>query len=164
MAEDNLLARLNALKTPTKAPKSAAPPTGPHPSIKPKDAKDDINARFRRLASGGSASYPRPQVRGADQGDLEDTVAPLPSERVENDEDEQSLDDLLKELGDSQSSWLNQGSEEDRVSSLLKEAKAALPQPRKDDEDDLQGDAHELVSETAEKGPHTEVETEERMV
>jgi hypothetical protein len=124
---DDLLARLNALKaTPTKLPKPEQSSTAPHPSIKP--AEDDVAARFRRLASGGSsASSPQPLNASPPKEDrLEDLVASIPSERIKNEEDEQSLDDLLQELGADHSSWLNT-SEEDRISSLLSEAKAALP-------------------------------------
>ena len=131
MADDDLFARLNALKAPTGAPNTLKTASQPHPSIKPSSTDDDITARFRRLASGDSNPVPtKPPSKHhpSAQSKLEDVVANLPSERVENVEDEQSLDDLLRELGEDQSSWLNNVSEEDRVSSLLQEAKAALPQ------------------------------------
>ena len=131
MADDDLLARLNALKAPTNAPKASASTAGPHPSIRHSNQDDDITARFRRLASGEASSGSRQtpsRANASSQSKLEDVVARLPSERVENVEDEQSLDELLKELGEDQSSWMNNVSEEDRVSTLLKEAKAALPQ------------------------------------
>jgi hypothetical protein len=124
---DDLLTRLNALKAPTKAPR-AVEPAIPHPSIRPANADDDIVSRFRRLASGSGPSPERPQGPAPSaQSRIDDVVADLPSERVHNDEDDQSLDDLLKELGADQSSWMNVP-EEDRISDLLKEAKAALPQ------------------------------------
>ncbi|KIW07531.1 uncharacterized protein PV09_01493 [Verruconis gallopava] len=129
MADDDLLARLNALKAPTEVPK-VAQTSVPHPSIKATTADDDIASRFRRIATRSSVdSSPLPQVRDVtDQNKLEDVLASLPSERVHNVEDEQSLDDLLKELGEQEASWLNT-SEEDRITDLLKEAKAALPRP-----------------------------------
>lgn len=135
MPTDDLFSRLNALKAPTKAPKARVPPSGPHPSIKPKNDDDDITARFRRLASGDGSSSSSPQPRKTPD-DLRDLVATIPSERVGNDEDDQSLDDLLKDLGADQNSWLNHGSEEDRVSNLLKEAKLALPQRETEEHED----------------------------
>jgi hypothetical protein len=140
MTDDNLLERLNALKAPTKAPNPAvSTSTAPHPSIRPSNEGDDITTRFRRLASGDGSS-PKPARQPIpSHTNLEDVVATLPSERVENVEDDQSLDELLKELGEDQSSWLQGGTEEDRISSLLKEAKAALPQqPDEHENGDLQ--------------------------
>ena len=89
MTEDDLLARLNALKAPTKAPQpTVSSNTGPHPSIRPSNADDDITARFRRLASGDGSS-PKPARQPAPRhSNFEDVVATLPSERVENVEDE----------------------------------------------------------------------------
>ena len=155
MADDDLFARLNALKAPTGAPNTLKTASQPHPSIKPSSTDDDITARFRRLASGDSNPVPtKPPSKHhpSAQSKLEDVVANLPSERVENVEDEQSLDDLLRELGEDQSSWLNNVSEEDRVSSLLQEAKAALPQ--RTEEHERKQSAVPVDSETLE--PHVE--------
>lgn len=136
MADDDLLTRLNALKAPTKAPRLAEKAV-PHPSIRPANAVDDIASRFRRLASGSSLSPGQLQTSSttSTRTQIDDIVDDLPSERIHNDEDDQSLNDLLKELGADQSSWMNVP-EEDRVAELLKEAKAVLPQGHAHQEDD----------------------------
>lgn len=165
MADGDLLARLDALKAPTKAPSPPAAPSEPHPSIRPSNTNDDIAARFRRLASGRSSSSlgRQPWETGASsQSKLEDVVASLPSERVQNVEDEQSLDELLKELGEDQSSWLNNASEEDRVSDLLKEAKAALPPQRDGDRDSTQEDGYKATAGRLDK-EQIEIESEEQI-
>lgn len=138
---DSLLTRLNALKGTNSAPQ-ALNPSILHPSISPAFASDDIAARFRRLASGSGPG--RPPITTST---LKDELTELPSETVHNTEDDESLEDLLKELGADQNSWLHV-KEEDRVADLLKEARVALPK----DEEGKGDDSHEEHEKIEEAG------------
>ena len=111
---DALLARLTALKG------SSTPPTflskeGSLP--KPQGNDVDIESRFRRLASGQKLE---PITQSTPPQKLD-----LPSETVHNEEDDQTLEQLLAELNVSNDLA---APEEDRdINALLREAKTALP-------------------------------------
>jgi hypothetical protein len=119
--DNSLLDRLNALKTPSNTPTPHAV-SSKTPVTQPNDS--DIESRFRRLASGSKLAAPGPSQR---DGALRDPIEDLPSETKANEEDEQTLDELLAELGEPDDSWLEGGPEDNSVEGLLREAKAALP-------------------------------------
>lgn len=128
---DSLQARLNALKGPSSSPKSAI-----HPSISPKSADIDIEARFRRLASGSKLPHTSSTAStAAPVATLREPVDDVPSKTVENEEDDQTLEELLKELGTAEDEWMGKGnSEEGKIANLLREAKSALPSPGEEGE------------------------------
>jgi hypothetical protein len=137
---DNLLDRLKALKTPSNSP--TPPPASKASSAQKNDV--DIESRFRRLASGSKLGPSNPSQHGA----LRDPVDDLPSETQANEEDEQTLDELLAELGEPDDSWLEAGPEDNSVEALLREAKAALPKEQDGEHKEGEGkdDAEELDS------------------
>jgi len=129
---DALLARLTALKG------SSTPPTflSKEGSL-PKAQKDvvDIESRFRRLASGQKLER---ITQSAPPQKLD-----IPSETVHNEEDDQTLEQLLAELN--VSNELPEPEEDRDINSLLNEANAALPknEPRTGKERPIDQDGDE---------------------
>lgn len=110
-----LLSRLTALKG-SNAPPSFLAKEDTLPKLRKHEA--DIEARFRRLASGQKVepiarSTPPPQTLN------------LPSETVHNEEDDQTLEELLAELNAGKE--LPEPEEDRDINELLREAKRALP-------------------------------------
>ncbi|TID16848.1 hypothetical protein E2P81_ATG09406 [Venturia nashicola] len=155
MSKDNdtdfssLLSRLNALKGSSNPPISPEPGTEQrralHPSITPRSRDVDIEARFRRLASGGKVpvegntgeksgreSFRGPNGREGGSGDVEIQVSGLKSETVGNEEDEVDLDELLAELDLKEGEGWGDGGdgEEEGVMKLLAEARDVLEKGR----------------------------------
>jgi hypothetical protein len=135
---ENLLARFNTLKTGSPSP---SPSPQPKPSSAAKNERD-IESRFRRLASGSKLGPPSPSTNAA----LRDPVEALPSETEANIEDEQTLDELLKDLGTGDDSWLGKD-EGSTVEALLKEAREALPK---------EGDDADMENADGEEGDDSE--------
>jgi hypothetical protein len=117
---DGLLARLTALKG------SKSPPTflsKEENFPKPQKNEVDIESRFRRLASGQQVE---PLPRSSPPPQLVD----LPGETVHNEEDDQTLEELLAELNAGKE--LPEPEEDQDISALLKEARSALPKDEPD--------------------------------
>lgn len=112
---DALLARLTALKG-SKAPPTFLSKEENFPKAQNNDI--DIESRFRRLASGQKVE-PLPRNTPPSQS------FNLPSEAVHNDEDDQTLEELLAELNAGKE--LPEPEEDRDINALLREAKAALP-------------------------------------
>lgn len=144
----SLLSRLNALKgsanpSPSSEIKSNSKP-GLHPAITPRSRDVDIEARFRRLASGGGATAGetvgarRGSIGGGrEEDDVEVQVAGLKSETVKNEEEDVDLDELLAELTlKEEEGWKDEGGgegrdeEEEGISKLLAEARDVLEKGR----------------------------------
>src|SRR5215469_10028355 len=109
---DSLLARLTALKG-SNAPPSFLAQTETFPTQR---SDNDVESRFRRLATGEKLT-PTPRKPSARKLDL-------PSETVHNEEDDQTLEELLAELNVHKEQG-NGGDDED-VNVLLKEARSAV--------------------------------------
>lgn len=133
--DDNLLARLNALK-----PSSVKLDSTPQPSFdveisrpSPASVEDRLADRLRSLRAGGSPAANAPATRsiGGDASDVltsqvRDEVASEPLADWQQDGTEQSIDDLLAELETNEQAKLNPDDPDD-VAALLKEAQDALP-------------------------------------
>ncbi|QDS68441.1 hypothetical protein FKW77_010808 [Venturia effusa] len=139
MSDENdfsdLLSRLNALKRTdnTSIPSEAKTRRVLHPAITPRSRDVDIEARFRRLASGGTVAMERGEGagRGSGEGDVGIGIEGVESGSVENEEGEGDidLDALLKELEVIEGEgWNGEGGEleEGGVEKLLDEARVAL--------------------------------------
>ena len=140
-ADDDLLARLNALKKSsvtldTDYSASIAPTDPPKPT-------DDLAARFARLGSASPASSPQPRAEGKSYtsaptvapgapGYLEGIAQGVGGPTVEfNDEDEKSLEELLGELNDAvgdRKEWDVSKEEQQDVGKLLKDMRKILPE------------------------------------
>jgi hypothetical protein len=141
-ADDDLLTRLNALKKSTVSldtnySSSIAPSSSPKPT-------EDLASRFARLGSASPSASPQPSrttstsnanpplaAPGA-PGYLEGIAEGVGGDKVEfNEEDEKSLEDLLRELkgavGD-RDEWDLSGKEQQDVGRLLKDMKKILPE------------------------------------
>ncbi|EUC36664.1 hypothetical protein COCCADRAFT_87550 [Bipolaris zeicola 26-R-13] len=140
--DDNLLARLNALKKSsvsldTSYNASIAPAEPPKPT-------DDLAARFARLGSASPAGSPQPSRTASTNNIRAPTVAPGAANYLEgvsqgvgglnvefNDEDEKSLEELLGELngaiGD-RKEWDVSKEEQQDVGKLLKDMRQILPE------------------------------------
>ena len=129
---DGLLSRLNALKG--RGPSPPQPLAGIASSTEEKDDRD-IAARFRRLASGQSVS-PKPASKKAARPPVAQrhTWETLPDDTPHNDEDDQTLEELLRDLGEPKEF---DAAEEDEMRSLLQQAKEMLPED--DDKPDTNG-------------------------
>jgi len=114
--DDDLLARLNALKT-----SSVAFDTKPQSTLKSPgraDDSDDLTARFRRLNPSAS---PSPYLaRTVDTSAFEESDTP------HNDEDDRTLEQLLEELGP-EDQWQLDPNDPKDINALLQEARNALP-------------------------------------
>lgn len=155
----SLFSRLNALKSSanTSTPTTPKPKQKPvlHPSITPRSRDVDIEARFRRLASGskvpaqsstGETATRSGSVAGGE--DVEIQVAGLKSETVKNEEDDVDLDELLAELTlkkeegwrDGEGGGEGQDKEEQGITKLLAEARSALEKGKVQDEGEETGE------------------------
>ncbi|OAL56064.1 hypothetical protein IQ07DRAFT_187538 [Pyrenochaeta sp. DS3sAY3a] len=140
--DNDLLARLNALKKSSVSLDS----TTPHASIGPSQSSvpsDDLAARFARLGSASPSPSPQPSrtsttiasapaIAPGATSYLEGIAQGIGGGNVEfNEEDERSLEELLSELnsavGDSKEWDLNKSEKED-VGKLLKDMRTILPQ------------------------------------
>ena len=139
--DDDLLARLNALK-----PSSVKLNSNPQPifdvevSKPPSSLEDKLADRLKNLRAGGSpaANAPVTRLPTGDAVDvltsqISDEVASEPLADWQRDGNEQSIDDLLAELESNEQ--LNRNPDDpDDVAALLREAREALPPPGQTDE------------------------------
>ncbi|OCK84675.1 hypothetical protein K432DRAFT_400914 [Lepidopterella palustris CBS 459.81] len=128
---DALFARLNALKkshisfstTPSLSTDSATPSNA---AAAPPD--DDLAARFRRLGNTGvSASTATPVIAPGATSYLEGIEEGLGGDTEHNEDEEKSLEELLKELGPS-ARWDIGGKDQGDLGRLIEEARRVLPE------------------------------------
>jgi hypothetical protein len=137
--DDNLLARLNALKPSTVTLNSDPRPTfDVEVSKPPSTLEDKLADRLKNLRAGGSpaANSPVPRLPAGDAADIltsqiGDEVASEPLADWQNGGNEQSIDDLLAEL-ETNEQVLRNPDDPDDVAALLREAREALPPPEQD--------------------------------
>lgn len=132
-ADDDLLARLNALKPSSVKLKQSAPSVDVE-TTRPVSVEDKLADRLKSLREGGATQRPTlPRTRdNADDltAHVKDEVA---AERdpirnwQQQDDDDQTLDDLLADLG-SDDQWKLDPDDPKDIESLMKEAKEALPE------------------------------------
>ncbi|KAF2498360.1 hypothetical protein BU16DRAFT_548148 [Lophium mytilinum] len=126
--DDALLARLNALKRTHVEVSSSPSIASPSASTPPLKDEDDLAARFRRL--GGTNASPgitAPTIAPGAATYLEGVAEGLGRDSKHNDEDERSLEELLKELG-SGSQWDIGGKDQGDLGKLVQEARRILPE------------------------------------
>ncbi|OCL15153.1 hypothetical protein AOQ84DRAFT_121172 [Glonium stellatum] len=130
--DDTLLARLNALKkSPISLSNAPITPSSTSPSSLPsiQQPDDDLAARFRRLgnptAKDSNASAPAIAPGAASY--LEGVAEGLGGDAEQNEEDEKSLEELLKELGPG-AKWDISGKEEVEVGKLVQEVRNIVPE------------------------------------
>jgi hypothetical protein len=125
---ENLLFRLAALKDRPPSP-SASLSTRPLPGLtSSKHEKNDcdIEARFRRLASGQGLSNSQNGAKASDKPVVrQEPWETLPSETEHNEEDDETLEELLQQLGTPREFGRE---EEDEIQASLREAKKVLPE------------------------------------
>ena len=139
--DDDLLARLNALK-----PSSVKLNSNPQPTFDvevskpPSSLEDKLADRLKNLRAGGSpaANTPPTRLPTGDAADIltsqiGDEVASEPLADWQRDGNEQSIDDLLAELESNEQLKRNPDDPDD-VAALLREAREALPPPGQADE------------------------------
>ncbi|GAB7335232.1 hypothetical protein MBLNU13_g07650t1 [Cladosporium sp. NU13] len=139
--EDDLLARLNALK-----PSSIKLNSNPQPTFDvevskpPSSLEDKLADRLKNLRAGSSpaANAPPQRLPTGDAADIltsqiSDEVASEPLADWQRDGNEQSIDDLLAELESNEQLKRNPDDPDD-VATLLREAREALPPPGQTDE------------------------------
>lgn len=139
--DDDLLARLNALK-----PSSVKLSSNPQPTFDievskpPTSLEDKLADRLKNLRAGGSpaANNPPTKLPTGDAADIltsqiSDEVASEPLADWQRDGNEQSIDDLLAELESNEQLKRNPDDPDD-VAALLREAREALPPPGQADE------------------------------
>lgn len=139
--DDDLLARLNALKpSSVKLDSRSQPAFDVEVSKQPSSVEDKLADRLKTLRAGGSsaANAPIPKLPRGDAADIltsqvADEVTSEPLADWQNDGNEQSIDDLLAELETNEQAKLNPDDPDD-VAALLREAKEALPPPEATDE------------------------------
>lgn len=139
--DDDLLARLNALKPSSVKLNSTPQPTFDVEISKPPSSLEDKLAdRLKNLRAGGSpaANTPTPRLPTGDAADIltsqiSDEVASEPLADWQRDGNEQSIDDLLAELESNEQLKRNPDDPDD-VAALLREAREALPPPEQADE------------------------------
>ncbi|KAI7479986.1 hypothetical protein D0860_04992 [Hortaea werneckii] len=133
-SDDELLARLNALK-----PSSVTLASEPKASIdvgvnKSESIEDRLSDRLKALRAGGQTSFPtagsaKPKTDDALTAQVRDEVAteadPI-RDWQSSENHEQSLDDLIAEIG-SDDQWKADPDDPKHVAALLREAKEALP-------------------------------------
>ena len=134
--DDDLLVRLNALK-----PSSVSLDQVPRISSPPRE-KEDLTARFRRLNPSASPSPQANRTRLDISVDEDDTP--------HNDEDDQTLEELLAELGPEEQ-WQLDPEDPKNIQSLLDEARQALPQGDTDATRDSKS-AQDVTGQSANKG------------
>ncbi|KAG8627471.1 hypothetical protein KVT40_004954 [Elsinoe batatas] len=127
--DDDLLARLNALKPSSVKLSTARSFSPPAPTSKaprsPNSAHtspDDLAARFRALNPASASSSPATGDRYTNVPDGEQDDTP------HNEEDDRTLEELLQELGGEEATWDVGKDEAKNVEGLLREAKEALPE------------------------------------
>ncbi|GAB7347438.1 hypothetical protein MBLNU459_g4357t1 [Dothideomycetes sp. NU459] len=159
-SEDALLARLSALRKAhldlSDAPSSPQAVSTPKAAASPARAADtsdidlDLAARFRNLTP-SATSTPQKSFVGADYGfEEEDTP--------HNDEDEQTLEELLQELGPDEQ-WMLDPDDPKHISQLLEEARTALPrEQRAADADVVDGVKSELAQAAADSQKELDIE------
>lgn len=142
--DDDLLARLNALK-PTSVNLASEPPAVEIETLQPQSREDKLAARLKNLRAGlplsSPSSKPKPQPSSTQHraSTPADPVAVLTAKIQDEvsaekyivrdwqvDDDEQSLEDLLTELGP-ETQWRLDPDDPKNINALLKEAKEALP-------------------------------------
>ena len=127
--DDDLFARLNALKKShislfnapiiPSSTSCSSPPATQQPD-------DDLAARFRRLGN-PTANASTPTIAPGALSYLEGVAEGLGGDTDHNEEDEKSLEELLKELGPG-ARWDVDGKEEVAVGKLVQEARKILPE------------------------------------
>jgi hypothetical protein len=139
--DDNLLARLNALKPSTVKLTSNPKPTFDVEISKPPSSLEDrLASRLKNLRTGGSpaANATPTKLPTGDAADvltsqIGDEVSSEPLADWQRDGNEQSIDDLLAELESNEQMKRNPDDPDD-VAALLREAREALPPPGQADE------------------------------
>lgn len=139
--DDNLLARLNALKPSTVKLNSNPQPTFDVQVSKPSSSLEDKLAdRLKGLRAGASPAanasvtiLPSDDAASILRSQVSDEVASEPIADWQNDGNEQSIDDLLAELETNEQLTRNPDDPDD-VAALLREARDALPPPGQSDE------------------------------
>jgi hypothetical protein len=139
--DDDLLARLNALK-----PSSVKLNSNPQPTFDvevskpPSSLEDKLAHRLKNLRAGGSpvATTPASRLPTSDAADIltsqiKDEVSSEPLADWQRDGNEQSIDDLLAELESNEQLKRNPDDPDD-VAALLREAREALPPPGQTDD------------------------------
>jgi hypothetical protein len=142
-SDDDLLARLNALKQSSVSSLDTNYRASIAPSVPPKST-DELASRFARLGSRSPSDSPRPSRKADTNNALAPTAAPGATNYLEgiaegiggdklefNDEDEKSLEELLGELngavGD-RKEWDMSNKEQQDVGRLLEDMKRILPE------------------------------------
>lgn len=139
--DDNLLARLNALKPSTVKLNSSPQPTlDVQVSKIPSSLEDRLADRLKGLRAGSSAAANAPTTKVPSDdaasiltSQISDEVASEPLADWQNDGNEQSIDDLLAEL-ETNEQLTRDPDDPDDVAALLREAREALPPPGQSDE------------------------------
>lgn len=166
--DDDLLARLNALKPSTVQLNSTSRPTfDVEVSKPPTSLEDKLADRLKNLRAGGSpaANRPAPKLPTGDAADIltsqiGDEVASDPLENWQHDGNEQSIDDLLAELETNEQLKRNPDDPDD-VAALLREAREALPPPEQADEATGDHQTAEPRNQNAEENEHEAEEDDE---
>jgi len=135
--DDDLLARLNALK-PSSVSFSTEAPSIDVEINKPVSVEDKLSARLKELRSGSSLtstvrssesdSRTTAASRNTQPAQLEHPAPDVLRDWQRGDNDEEDLNELLAELGPS-NQWELIPNDPEQIDSLLKQARAALPQP-----------------------------------
>lgn len=160
--DDDLLARLNALKPSSVKLNSKLQPTFDIEVYKPPSSLEDKLAdRLKNLRAGGSpaANTPPSRLPTGDAADIltsqvSDEVATEPLADWQRDGNEQSIDDLLAELESNEQLKRNPDDPDD-VAALLREAREALPPPGQQADEpvgDHQTKAHDVDEYASEDG------------
>lgn len=130
--DDNLFARLNTLKKShislSDAPIIPYSTSSPSP-LAAQQPDDDLAARFRRLGNltTKDANASTPTIAPGAPSYLEGIAEGLGGDMDHSEEDEKSLEELLKELGPG-ARWDVSGKEEVEVGKLIQEARKILPE------------------------------------
>lgn len=132
-ADDDLLARLNALKPSSVQIKPSAPSIDVE-TTRPHSVEDRLADRLKSLRAGSTPQASTTRRTGDDAEDLTSRVRDeVAAERdpirdwQEQDGDDQTLDDLLADLGPDEQ-WNLAPDDPKNIQSLMKEAKDALPE------------------------------------
>jgi len=159
--DDDLLARLNALKpSSVKLNPNTQPAFDIEVSKPPSSLEDKLADRLKNLRAGGSpaASTAPKKIPTGDAADIlasqiSDDVASEPLADWQRDGNEQSIDDLLAELESNEQLERNPDDPND-VAALLREAREALPPPGQTDEpaSDHQPNTHDATTNASEDG------------
>lgn len=136
--DDDLLARLNALKPSSVQLQQSAPAIDVE-TAKPQTVEDKLAERLKSLRAGGAVSTSASTRSTSAAEDLTSRVKDeVAAERdpirdwQQYDDDEQTLDDLLADLG-SDEQWKLDPEDPKTIQALMKEAKEALPEESETD-------------------------------